>query len=204
MKKYFLVLAAVLALALSGCAAKDGQGAAAGGPGVVLTHTEAADVILRDGQKWVRVHGAGVEFQLLGEWEEARDAHGHDANGNPVMSFSLIDDNGVLSSIHIGKSRANEWHARAEYVPSNAHLFSIGVEVCNGLDSSCSQATLLKGGSLLVKCKNPGYYIWLVVIRESKPSNSALAHGIAYFSTGPKENKRAGDFETMMSFLEHR
>jgi predicted small secreted protein len=191
-----IVFAAALALVLAGCATKNGQ--------VAAGEQSAAEVFERDGQKWVRVLGAGVEFPLLGEWEKASPAYGLDTNGNSMMSLSLIGDNGAMSSINIGKSKANEWHERSEYVPSQAQLFSIGYKVCNGFDSSCSQAILLKNGSLLVKCKNSGYDLWLVVIRESKPSDSALAHGIAYFSTVPNSNKLAGDFETMMHRLEHR
>jgi len=199
MKKYFLVLAAVLALGLSGCAAKGGQGAAAGDPGVVLTHTEAADVILRDGQKWVRVHGAGVEFPLLGEWEEAEVVMDRKPSGEVTTKFVLLESGESMCLFEVGKSD--------EYI--DVSLFRVIIEkegetefvkgLCGPDNIRCVDYFFFENGSFFVQCEGRLNSFAGVFL-----NTSGVTSGVACVGVGNAGAKHIPVFAQMVRRLEHR
>ncbi|MBU1003031.1 MAG: lipoprotein [Proteobacteria bacterium] len=78
MKKLLVLI--VFVVVLAGCASKGATPSKAG----------TAEVITRDGQKWVHVLNSGVEFPLLGAWKGAQIETMRDKSGMNLTAIAVI------------------------------------------------------------------------------------------------------------------
>lgn len=94
MRKFMLILMAVALLA--GCVST-------GSTQQVKQDQQrgTAEIIERDGGKWVHVLGTGVVFPLLGAWEDVRIEVEKGKNGHIKTSFSASEADGSVAAIEI-------------------------------------------------------------------------------------------------------
>jgi len=182
MKKLFLLVA--LAALVAGCA--------------TLSKGElrpAAKVVEHNGAKWVRVLDTGLEFPLLGEWENAKAVTERESGGNVSTRFMLDESKNSTSLVAISSAKSfwsEEIFQHIRSIASGDESADIVCERHGGISIDFFRSF---SGYFFIWCKEQDSSHWAGLL---DPASNQIVHSVAFFGYGSSGDKNAPVFEKMM------
>ena len=111
-----------------------------------------AEIIEKDGGKWVHVLGTGVEFPLLGAWEEAMWQAEKQRDGSVQVGLAALTDNGSLAMLLTSQCDGRDLSMDDALSRLGRPLEEVGASICRKQGRTLDTIEPFGNGILFLQC----------------------------------------------------